>query len=179
MKRFTRYIQMQNKAPIIAIDPGYDRCGVAILTEEGSRLVVLFSTCITTNKTDAQETRLAFIFKGIEKLVKEYRPSHMALETLFFSVNKKTALKVAEARGAILLLSGLYNMPLIEISPQAVKIALTGVGNASKEQVQKMVSLTISNTKKGTLDDEVDAIALGVAGIQEIKQQNLGKGIAK
>lgn len=170
---------MQTNRPIIAIDPGYDRCGVAIMTEEHGKLVVVFSTCITTKKTESQEVRLATIFRGIEEYIKTYNPSHLALETLFFSVNKKTALKVAEARGAILLLAGLHNMPLIELSPQKVKIALTGVGNASKEQVQKMVSLTVSVTKKDVLDDEIDAIALGVAGIQEIKQQNLGKGLAR
>ena len=170
---------MQNNATFIAIDPGYDRCGVALMREDRGKVIVVYSTCLTTKKTDPQEVRLKEIFEKLQTLIKTYTPGALVLETLFFSVNKKTALKVAEARGAILLLAGLHNLSLIEISPQRVKIALTGVGNASKEQVQKMVSLTVLLEKRKTLDDEIDAIALGVAGIQEIKQQNLQKGIAK
>lgn len=171
---------------IIAIDPGYDRCGVAIVSEASGKPTVIFSTCITSDKKEDQYLRLASIFEQLEALIKEYRPSHLAIETLFFSVNKKTAIKVAEARGAILTLAGLKNLDLIELSPQAIKIAMTGVGNATKDQVQKMVNLTVSLSKKslragkaGKLDDEIDAIALGVAGLQTLRLEKLKRGIAK
>jgi crossover junction endodeoxyribonuclease RuvC len=164
---------------IIAIDPGYDRCGVAIMSEVNGKPSVVFSTCITSAKSDEHYLRLTDIFKQLEVLIDEYRPSYLAIETLFFSVNKKTAIKVAEARGAILTLAGLHNIVLIELSPQAIKIAMTGSGNAKKEQVQKMVSLTVSIPKTGTLDDEIDAIALGVAALQETKRLKRETGLAK
>jgi crossover junction endodeoxyribonuclease RuvC len=166
-------------AKIIAIDPGYDRCGVAIVSETAGKPEVIFSDCITSDKNDEQHLRLTSIFRQLEKIIKEYTPGHMAIETLFFSVNKKTAFKVAEARGVIMALAGLYNLPLIELSPQAIKIAMTGTGNASKEQVQKMVRLTVSLPKSVRLDDEIDAIALGVASLQTLHLERLKKGIAK
>jgi crossover junction endodeoxyribonuclease RuvC len=168
---------------IIAIDPGYDRCGVAIMSETNGKPTVVFSTCITSAKSDEHYIRLTDIFKQLEALIEQYKPSYLAIETLFFSVNKKTAIKVAEARGAILTLAGIHNLPLIELSPQAIKIAMTGSGNAKKEQVQKMVSLTVSLpthlTKTSTLDDEIDAIALGVAALQETKRIHREMGLAK
>ncbi len=93
----------------------------------------------------------------------------MALETLFFSVNKKTAIKVAEARGVVLLLAAKKQLPVLEISPQAVKLSMTGVGNASKEQVQKMVGLSLKINIQDKIDDELDAIALGVTALQTLR----------
>lgn len=168
-----------NIKKIIAIDPGYDRCGVAIVSETSGKPSVLFSTCITSDKTDDQYIRLASIFEQIQKLIKKHKPTHLAIETLFFSVNKKTAIRVAEARGAILALAGLSGLELIELSPQAIKIAMTGTGNASKEQVKKMVKLTVSISKTTKLDDEIDAIAIGVASLQTLRYEIIGKGLAK
>lgn len=164
---------------IIAIDPGYDRCGVAILSETAHKPVVLFSTCITSEKTDEQYLRLTSIYKQLEAIIHTHQPTHLAIETLFFSVNKKTAIKVAEARGAILTLAGVHSLSLIELSPQAIKIAMTGVGNAKKEQVLKMVNLTVSIPKGTKLDDEIDAIALGVSALQTLHLENLKRGLAK
>ena len=164
---------------IIAIDPGYDRCGVAIVSETAGKPTIVFSTCITSDKADEQYLRLASIYKQLEVIIKKHKPSHLAIETLFFSVNKKTAIKVAEARGAILTLAGLQTLSLIELSPQAIKIAMTGVGNASKEQVQKMVRLTVALPKTTKLDDEIDAIALGVTALQTLHLEKLKRGIAK
>lgn len=160
---------------IISIDPGYDRCGVAVVSEEDNKPIVLFSTHITSEKTAEQHLRLTSIFKQLEVLIKKHKPTHLAIETLFFSVNKKTAIRVAEARGTILTLAGLSNLEVIELSPQAIKIAMTGVGNATKEQVQKMVRLTVTLSKGTKLDDEIDAVALGVAALQKIKFETRGK----
>lgn len=164
---------------IIAIDPGYDRCGVAIVSEENNKPLVLYSACVTSTKTDEQYLRLTSIFKQLETLINKHKPSHLVIETLFFSVNKKTAIRVAEARGAILTLAGLHGLSLVELSPQAIKIAMTGTGNATKNQIEKMVRLTVVLPKNAKLDDEIDAIALGVAGIQKIKFENREKALAK
>jgi crossover junction endodeoxyribonuclease RuvC len=164
---------------IIAIDPGYDRCGVAVVHQESTKPSVIFSDCITSQKSDEHYIRLTDIFKQLENIVLKYKPSYLAIETLFFSVNKKTAFKVAEARGAILTLAGIHKLSLIELSPQAIKIAMTGSGNATKEQVQKMVNLTVDLPKEKKLDDEIDAIALGVAAISEIKYLNRENTLAK
>ena len=153
---------------ILAIDPGYDRVGVAII-EAGRPSQLMHSECIVTNKKDLQEMRLTQVYKEVEKLIEKWQPASIALETLFFSVNKKTAIKVAEARGIIVLLAGLHSLPLIELSPQEVKLRMAGIGNADKTQVQKMVSLTLKIDISKKLDDEIDAIALGFAAAEQIR----------
>lgn len=163
---------------ILSIDPGYDRCGVALVTDT-PKTTVLTSYCITTHKSDDHAVRLNTIYQKLKRDIDTCHPDAIALETLFFSVNKKTALKVAEARGAILLLVGICNIPLIEVSPQEVKLSMTGVGNATKEQVAKMVRLTLHLDEESKLDDEIDAIALGVTALQKAKLESLKKGLAK
>ncbi len=144
---------------ILAVDPGYDRCGVALVADN----TLLHSECIQTKKSDTHEKRLTQIFETLQSIITERAPTHIAVETLFFSTNKTTAIKVAEARGVIILLAGLYNLSLVELSPQDVKLAMAGVGNADKKQVQKMVELTLKIDISKKLDDEIDAIALGFA----------------
>ncbi|MDB5188849.1 MAG: crossover junction endodeoxyribonuclease RuvC [Candidatus Nomurabacteria bacterium] len=78
---------------------------------------------------------------------------------------------VAESRGVIVVLAGLHHIPLIELSPQEVKLAMTGSGNADKKSVQKMVALTLKIDIAKKLDDEVDAIALGMAAAGTLRLQ--------
>ena len=153
---------------ILAIDPGYDRVGVAIV-KPGRPSELVLSECIQTSKKDAQEKRLFQIYETLTKLIEKHKPTHIALETLFFSVNKKTAIKVAESRGVIVLLAGQHGLPLIELSPQEVKLAMAGVGNADKKQVQKMVALTLKIDISQKIDDEIDAIALGFAASETLR----------
>jgi len=153
---------------ILAIDPGYDRCGVAIV-KAGRPSELIASFCIETNKKDTHEKRLLQVYKEVAAYIEQYTPTHIALETLFFSVNKKTAIKVAEARGVIVLIAGQHNLPLIELSPQEVKLAMAGVGNADKKQVQKMVELTLKIDISNKIDDEIDAIALGFAAAETLR----------
>lgn len=164
---------------VIAIDPGYDRCGVAVISESEGKPDIIFSTCITTDKKSAHFKRIGFVVESVRELIEKYKPSHLAIETLFFSVNKKTAIQVAEVRGALLALVAASNLELIELSPQDIKIGLTGVGNASKEQVEKMVRLTVPLPQKTVLDDEIDAIAVGVVSLQILRVESLKKGLQR
>ena len=142
----------------LAIDPGYDRLGVAVF--EGRTLI--HSECYIPPKGEFGE-RLHAVHTCVTKLLKKYKPRSVALETLFFSTNVKTAIKVSEARGVILLAAAQSGVDICEYSPQAVKIAVTGSGNAPKEAVIRMVERMVPLTKRTRLDDEYDAIALGIA----------------
>jgi crossover junction endodeoxyribonuclease RuvC len=159
---------------ILAIDPGYDRCGAAII-KTGATNTVVHSWCIQTDKKDTHADRLAQVFKSVESAILEYKPDALAIETLFFSVNKKSALAVAEARGVIIVLAGIHRIPLIELSPQEVKLAMTGTGNADKAAVQKMVELTLKIDISKKIDDEIDAIALGMAAAGTLRLNNFTK----
>lgn len=149
---------------ILAIDPGYDRLGIAVVEGDPSRPTLLMSGCVEPPK-GLHEDRLAVVSSAITDAIEEYQPNALAIETLFFSVNKKTALGVAEARGTVLAAAGLKNLPVIECSPGQVKLAVTGYGNASKTDVARMIPRLLALPPKKRLDDELDAIAIGITGL--------------
>jgi len=153
---------------IIAIDPGYGRLGIAIL-ENTERPIVVFSCCFKTSATLPHQERLAAIGEKIKKVIKKYQPKELAIEKLFFNINQKTALKVAEARGVILNAGAEADLAVAEYTPLQVKIAVTGYGRGDKKQVINMVSkLAIfpspakSQIGHGASDDEMDAVAIGL-----------------
>jgi crossover junction endodeoxyribonuclease RuvC len=138
--------------------------GIAIIEGDSSRPTLLWSDCILPEKGPTEQ-RLAYIANAVTKAVKEYIPDMLAIETLFFSVNKKTALGVAEARGAILAVAGNASLPVIECSPQQVKIAVTGYGGAQKSAIANMIPQLLTLPEKKRLDDELDAIAVGITAL--------------
>ena len=149
---------------ILAIDPGYDRLGLAVVEGDASRPTYVWSECITPRK-GSRERRLAAVHEAVVSAIREYAPDVLALETLFFSTNVKTAMGVAEARGAILVAAGTLNIPVSEHSPQAVKLAVTGNGRADKNAVMRMVPKVIALPERKRLDDEFDAIALAICAL--------------
>ncbi len=153
---------------VLAIDPGYDRVGIAVFEKE----VLVHSECFTPPSKEFA-TRLVEIQSHLDDLVQEYQPQALALETLFFNKNHKTALKVAEARGAITVTAAKHGLTVHEYSPQAVKIAVTGSGNADKASVIKMVERLVALPPLKRHDDELDAIALGLCAIHTLKYKAL------
>jgi len=149
---------------VLAIDPGYDRVGCAVMEKNN----LLFSECFIPPRGEFEE-RLRDVYRHIGELIREYDPGALALETLYFSTNQKTAIRVAEARGVIMLAASEAGVPLFEYSPQAVKIAVTGSGNAPKSGVIKMVSKIIALPSGKRHDDEYDAIALALAHLAQVR----------
>lgn len=149
---------------ILAIDPGYDRLGIAVLEGSASRPTLVWSDCLLPDKGTAAE-RLAQVSCAVKDAIAVYSPDALAIETLFFNKNIKTAVGVAEARGAILSVAGLASLPVVEYSPQQVKSAVTGYGGADKAAVARMISKLLTLPPKKRLDDELDAIALGITAL--------------
>ncbi len=148
---------------IIAIDPGYERVGIAILEKTTSKEILLFSECFKTLATEKHEERLRLIGKEIEKITKKYKPEALAIETLFFKTNAKTAMKVSEARGVILYTAAKAEITVKEFTPLQIKVAVTGYGKSDKNQVMEMVKRLIAvELFKIKYDDEYDAIAVGL-----------------
>ena len=147
---------------VIAIDPGYDRIGVAVLEKTTTGEVLLFSTCITTTKTSSIPERIFELGTELEKIITTHQPSLLALETLFFNKNISTGIGVAEARGAILFIAQKNGCQVREFSPQEIKVATTGYGKSDKTAVIAMVKRLVKNVPEKALDDEYDAIATGI-----------------
>jgi crossover junction endodeoxyribonuclease RuvC len=157
---------------IIAIDPGYERLGVAILEKANNKEVLLFSTCLKTDPKAPHEERLKIIGTGVNNLIENYQPEAMAIETLFFQTNAKTDMKVSEARGVMLYEAAKNNLKLGEFSPLQIKVAVTGYGKSDKEQVTEMVKKLIKINTPIKYDDEYDAIAVGLTFFAHYRVQN-------
>ncbi len=150
---------------IIAIDPGYDRVGVAILekTENSPKETVIFSVCITTDKKTGFYDRLKQVQVELNKIIQDYKPEQLVMEELYFAKNSPTALHVAEARGIISSEAIRQGIPIYEIHPNHVKIAVAGHGAAKKPDILWMIGKLVDWDPVGKLDDEVDAVAVGIA----------------
>ncbi len=155
---------------ILGIDPGYERIGIAVLEKENNQETLIYSACFKTPATIPFAERLVMIGNEIARIVKDYQPNALAIEELFFNQNTTTAMKVAEARGVIIYEAQKGGLTVHEYTPGEIKVAVTGYGKASKEDVRKMVPLLLKNTdvtKK--IDDEVDAIAAAITGSASIR----------
>jgi len=148
---------------ILGIDPGYDRLGIAVIEKPiKGKEVVIYSNCFQTSSTDDIYERFRHIGKEMERIMEQFQPNCMAIETLFMSTNQKTGMRVAEARGIILYEAIKKHIPVFEYSPGQIKMAVTGDGTSDKFRMIKMVHLLVSIPQKKTHDDEYDAIAVAL-----------------
>jgi len=147
---------------VLAIDPGYDRLGVAVMEYQAGKEIIIYSTCIETDKKSELTERLYEIGKIVSTLLLKYKPDTVAVETLFFNKNIKTAIGVAEARGIIIYLAKQAKCQLYEFGPQEIKIAVTGYGKSDKQAVFAMIKRLLPDVPPKALDDEYDAIAVGI-----------------
>jgi crossover junction endodeoxyribonuclease RuvC len=146
---------------VLAIDPGYGRCGVAVLDKENGKERLIFSECIETSAKLPFPERLAEVVRECERVIEREKPEALAIEKLYFATNQKTAMQVAEVRGAIISLAAQHSLPVTEYTPMQVKSAL-GYGKADKKQVAKMLHMLVKIEKIIKHDDEYDALAIGV-----------------
>lgn len=151
---------------ILGIDPGYERLGIAIIKkEEKNKEILLYSTCFKTLAKEEHPERLKQLGLEIDRVIKEYQPSILAIETLFFENNAKTAMKVSESRGAIIYVGKTHGLKIVEFTPMEIKVAVTGHGRSDKKQVISMVERLVKIDKEIKYDDEYDAIAVALTGL--------------
>ncbi len=147
---------------VLAFDPGYERLGVAVVEREGSKETLIHSDCVRTAASLSFEDRLLAVGEAAEKLIKEYSPAAVALEDIYFQKNEKTATKIAEVRGLLTYIARKAGLSVYHFTPQEVKVAVTGYGKSDKAAVSMMVSKLVRLPNKKRLDDEMDAIAIGL-----------------
>lgn len=145
---------------VLGIDPGYDRVGFALVAENESVGNVIYSDCFTPPK-ESLEKRINCAVCETDRLIKKYKPNVVAIESLFFSKNKKTAMNIAEVRGAIKQKAVENGLEVVEFTPNEIKKVITGDGGADKAQVQKMICM-LTEVGSGKMDDEYDAVAIGI-----------------
>ena len=147
---------------MIGIDPGYAIVGYGVLEYKGNKFSVLDYGRITTEANTAFALRLLSINRELDSLLERYNPDCVAIEQLFFNTNTKTAISVAQSRGAILLTVAVRGAEVFEYTPLQVKMAVTGYGQADKDQIRYMVKILLNLRGAPKSDDVADALAVAV-----------------
>lgn len=145
---------------ILGVDPGTAITGYGVVRRENNKFVVLGYGTIRTDRKQNGAKRLDTIYQGLRQLVAEFHPCCLAVEELFFNKNAATALAVGQARGVAILAGVHSGLPVAEYTPLQVKMAVTGYGRASKEQVGYMIRLLLGLSEIPRPDDAADALAI-------------------
>lgn len=148
---------------ILAIDPGFERVGIAIIEKTYlNKDNLIYSTCFKTSAKIPFHERLKNIGLEVESVIKKYKPEALAIEKLYFTTNQKTVMGVSEARGTIIYVASKNGLSIFEYTPPQIKVAVAGYGKASKDMIMSMVPKLIEIKKQTDSDDELDAIAIGL-----------------
>lgn len=147
---------------ILGIDPGLAIIGWGVVEYNASKFHTVAYGALRTSAGIPTEDRLSLIWDGMRELLETYHPDAMSVEELFFNTNITTGIRVAEARGVILLSARRAGVPMQEYTPLQVKQAVVGYGKAEKTQVIAMVTRILGLREPPKPDDTADALALAI-----------------
>ncbi len=172
-------IKLKEQKIILGIDPGSNVLGYAFLQVIGRKTPKIVSMgVLDMRKMENHSQKLTHIFEELQKLVKLYEPTHAAIEAPFYGKDAQAMLKLGRAMGvAMVAIAQATGLEVEEYSPRSIKKAVTGKGNASKEQVLRMLPHVVEGEINVKLLDASDA--LGVAFCHHIQTQGLGLGKKK
>lgn len=148
---------------IIGIDPGTNVMGYGLLGVKGKTPAMIAMGVIQLNKLESHYLRLSRIYERVLGLVEQYLPDEMAIEAPFFGKNVQSMLKLGRAQGVAIAAALARQVPIVEYEPRKIKMAITGNGAASKEQVQEMLRRILSIDKADLLPQLDATDALGAA----------------
>lgn len=147
---------------ILGIDPGTTVMGYGLIVEEKSNIKLLAMGELLLNKLPNHELKLKKIFETCLHLIDEYHPDELAIEAPFFGKNVQSMLKLGRAQGVAIAAALYREVPITEYSPKKIKMAITGNGNASKEQVAKMLQALLNIKEIPQRLDATDGLAAAV-----------------
>lgn len=145
---------------MLGVDPGLSRCGYGVAAREGGVLRAVACGVVRTSPADPLPERLAALADELAELVAQFRPSAMSVERVLFQNNARTAISVGQASGLALVAAARAGVPVVQYSPNEVKLAVTGDGRADKAAVQRMVARLCSLREVPRPADAADALAL-------------------
>lgn len=148
---------------VLGIDPGSHRLGWGIIEGSTAKSKIVDCGCIELPKNSDVSTYLLQIHRELENIIAKYDPVKVGIESLFVQKNIKTVMTVAQARGVILYTLAQHHLNWIELSPNTIKSAVAGAGNAGKNEVERMVGLLLNIDTTKLLDDTTDALAIAIA----------------
>lgn len=162
----------------MGIDPGTNVMGYGVLGINGKKAEVVVMGVIQLNRFETHYLRLARIYERVSGLVQQYLPDELAIEAPFFGKNVQSMLKLGRAQGVAMAAALARDIPITEYPPLNVKKAVTGNGQASKEQVANMLKhlLSIPEEKMPSILDATDALAVALCHMYESAKPEIAKG---
>lgn len=163
---------------IIGIDPGTNVMGYGILGVKGKTPSMIAMGVIELSKFESHYLRLSRIFERVTMLVEQYLPDEMAIEAPFFGKNVQSMLKLGRAQGVAMAAALARDVPIAEYEPRKIKMAITGNGAASKEQVQEMLRRILNIPRENLLPqlDATDALGAALCHFYESSRPQIDKG---
>ena len=146
----------------MGIDPGTANLGFGVIRVEGGQMSPLDGGVIETDSARPIEQRLKMLHEGLVELIEWHRPVGIALEAVYFGRNVESAMKVGQASGVAMLAGAQRGIECFTYTPQAIKMAVCGSGDAGKKQVQKMVGVLLGLKETPKPDHAADALAVAI-----------------
>jgi crossover junction endodeoxyribonuclease RuvC len=147
---------------VLGVDPGVAKCGLAVVGREARRPVLIWCDTVRTDPAQDEADRLAALAAAVRAAIAAHRPAWVAIERVAFSRNTVSALRVARATGAAMVVAGEAGLPVDEYSPTEVKSVVTGMGDADKAQVQRALVRVHGLRGVPTQPDAADAVAVAL-----------------
>ncbi len=167
---------MPSRMRILGIDPGTNNLGYAVIEVRQKKLYLLVHGVLKLHKLGTHQEKLHQIFLKVQRIIDGYQPKEMAIEAPFFGKNVQSMLKLGRAQGVAIAAALHKSIEVQEYSPKKIKVAVTGNGNASKEQVAALVDQLIVNDIDVSMLDATDALAAAIC--HHFQNKNL-KGLGK
>ena len=159
-------------ARVLGVDPGVAKMGLAVVARRGRMSELIWAGAVSTPSGEDEPARLLRLVEAMRRAIHDHAPTAVAIERVAFSRNVVSALTVARATGALLVVAGEAGLSVREYTPTEVKSAVTGVGHADKDQVR--AALTRVHGLKGvpTQPDAADAVAVAVTHLSGARLQD-------
>jgi crossover junction endodeoxyribonuclease RuvC len=167
---------------VFGIDPGSERTGFGCVDSDGHHHRLVRCGAIHAGSVAAFPDRLGTIYRGLVSELDACRPDCVAIESLFYATNVRSALKLGHARGVAMLAAVEYGVPVLEYTPAEIKRAIVGYGRAEKTQIQQMVKLLLGLDRVPSPHDAADALAVAICHLHRsgtldrVRSEDHGRG---
>jgi len=158
---------------ILGVDPGSQKTGVGIIDVQGNHITHVHHAVIRTGKGDFDE-RLHILFTGLSEVIATFKPDTTAIEDVFVSKNAGSALKLGQARGALIAACGAHGLRVAAYSPTKVKQSVVGYGRAEKDQIGHMVRMLL-HPPEPVPEDAADALAVAICHAHHAPMKKLAR----
>jgi crossover junction endodeoxyribonuclease RuvC len=161
---------------ILGVDPGTIVMGYGVIDSQKDEMALVSYKAITCKARSEMSERLLFLHDELVKVIKQFKPDAMAVETPFVGENIKSALAIGKAQAIVLLVAAQHKIPIYEYSPALVKQHVADYGACSKEQMQEMVKLLLELDEVPQPNDAADALAVAICHLRQARLRDIIEG---